>query len=107
MGYTRVGDIGDVFSKVASGVQVATGVLTNTYFNEITCRFRQLEANSSGQPVPFCASTPQMPDNLGIGKFMPVLRGYVYAEQHPWAYPLIIGLILGVPFALGYAVGKK
>lgn len=93
--------------SVADVVTLAVDTLTNPYVPEILCRVKQIEATHKGQPVPACTTTPYVVDSLGIGKFMPVARGYAYAEQHKWAYAVAALVVVGVPFTLGYFLGKK
>jgi hypothetical protein len=107
MGYQRVGGIEDMIKTAMSGVGIAGSILANPYVPEIICRVKQVDAHHTGRQVALCVTTPSVPDSLGIGKFMPAVRAYAYAEQHRWAYPLLAALLLGVPFMLGYAVGKN
>lgn len=86
---------------------LTSSILNNPYVPEILCRARQLEAANTGKPVAACLSTPMVPDTLGLGKFMLPVRGYVYAEQHKWAYAVGAVVAVGVPFLIGYLVGKN
>ena len=92
---------------VGALVGTASSILQNPYVPEVLCRVKQLDAYHRGAPVVSCQSTPPVPDALGLGKFMLPIRGYVYAEQHPWAYAVGTAVVLGVPFLLGYLAGRK
>ncbi len=110
MSYQRRHGLGGVSDLIATGnaaAGIAASALTNPYTAEIICRVKQLEAANLRKPVPPCATTPPVNDSLGIRKFMPIVRGYVYAEQHPWAYPVAVALAVGVPFLLGYLAGRN
>ncbi len=109
MSYKRIG-LGGVSDLIATGnaaAGIAASALTNPYTAEVLCRVKQLQAAKAGQVVPPCVTTPPINDPLGVGKFMPAVRGYVYAEQHPWAYAVAVGVVLGVPFLLGYLAGGR
>lgn len=96
--------LGDAITDAAS---LASEVITDPYTPEILCRAKQIVAIHKGQVVPVCQPTPDVPDSFGLGKFMPLARGIVYAEQNTWVYPVAIAVAVGVPFLLGYLVGKK
>jgi hypothetical protein len=38
---------------------------------------------------------------------MPVLRGYVYAQQNQWVYPVAVLAAIGLPMWIGYELGRK
>ncbi len=103
--YLRQG-MGGVVETATTAASVAASALTNPYTAEILCRVKQLEATNLNKVVLPCVTTPPVFDSLGLRKFMPAIRGYVYAEQHPWAYAVGAALLLGVPLLLGYAAGR-
>jgi hypothetical protein len=99
--------MGDLLSSVESVAQTIGNVGSDPYLPEVICRVNQLHAINGGQAVPACAVTPPgLTGGVGMGRAMPVLRGYVFAEQNRWVYPVAIGAIVGVPFLLGYLFGK-
>lgn len=102
-----LGDVADTIRNVTAGVSTAVSAASDPYLAETICRVDQLVAIENGRPIPTCVRTP---DNLrggvGLRKAMPFVRGYVYAEQHPWVYPAIGAAVLAIPFAIGYLVGK-
>lgn len=108
MAYQRaLGGLSDLIATGNTAAGIAASALTNPYTAEILCRVNQLRSIKAGAAIQPCLSTPSVADSLGVGKFMPVVRGYVYAEQHPWAYPVAAALLLGVPFLLGYVAGRN
>ena len=109
MSYHSRNGLGGVEDRLGLAAGVAASALTNPYVPEILCRVRQIEAANAKPPkaiVP-CPTTPAVFDSLGLRKFMPIARAYVYAEQRPWAYPVMAALVVGVPFLLGYLAGRS
>lgn len=94
-------------STATTAAGIAASALTNPYLSEILCRIKQVEAANTKRPVPACPTTAAFHDTMGVSKFMPALRAYAYAEQHPWAYPVMAALVVGVPFLLGYVAGRN
>ncbi len=115
MTYQRTpNSMGDVTATLVSAIGAAstavnkiTEVATDPYTPELVCRVGQLAAIRGKRPVPDCQNTPlTYDDQMGFRKIMWPVRAYVYGEQNPWAYPAAIGAILGIPFLLGYWLGK-
>ena len=93
---------------LASVLSTASDVAADPYLPELICRIQQLKNINNGQAVAICAETPEgIPGGVGIGNLMMPLRGYVYAQQNKWVYPVAILAILGIPFLLGYRMGEK
>ena len=46
-------------------------------------------------------------ENLGLKKVAKPLRAYVWYRKNPWILPVGIAAVIGIPFALGYAFGKR
>jgi hypothetical protein len=42
-----------------------------------------------------------------IQNVLPVLRGYVYAQQNKWVYPVLVAAVIGLPMWVGYELGRK
>lgn len=106
-GLSGLGGIADLITK---GAGLAANTLSNPYVPEVLCRLDQVQAANANPPrvAPGCANTPLVTaDTLGIRKYMIPIRAYAYAEQHPWAYLLGAGLVVGVPLLIGYAIGKR
>ena len=96
--------MGDLTSTLNAAVDVAS----DPYLPEIVCRIQQLKQVAQNQPVQQCTDTPDsVPGGLGLRNAMPVLRGYVYAQQNPWVYPVAILAVLGLPFVLGFELGRS
>jgi len=95
--------MGDIGNTIATAIDVAS----DPYLPEIICRIQQLKQIGGNQPVQICADTPNtVTGGFGISNAKPVLRGYVYAQQNPWVYPVAILALLGIPLGLGYELGK-
>lgn len=94
--------MGDIGSTIATAIDVAT----DPYLPEIICRVQQLKQIGRQEAVQVCADTPPNAGGVGISGAMPVLRGYVYAQQNPWVYPVAILAVLGIPLWIGYQFGK-
>lgn len=116
MGYTKppqqaMGDVGGTIVKilnvVGSTAVAAANVAADPYFPEIVCRVGQLASIKAKRPVQACMTTPEVASSLGLNKIMTPLRAYTYAEANPWVYPVGIAAVVGIPFLLGYLVGKK
>lgn len=106
-----MGDFGSVISGVLNTITGAVNKVaefgSDPYSPELICRIGQLAAIKGHQPVPACQSVPlTVDDSIGLRKAMLPLRAYVYAEQHPWAYPAAAAAVVGLPFLLGYYLGK-
>ena len=102
-----LGDASSVVSKVVSGVQTAVDVSADPYLSETICRVQQLIAIENNRPVPICNETPSgLVGGIGLRRAMPILRGYVYAQQHPWVYPVAGAVAVGIPVLIGYLLGK-
>lgn len=95
--------MGDLASTVGTALDVAS----DPYLSEVVCRVQQLKQIDHGEPVATCASTPDgVAGGVGLRNAIPVLRGYVYAQEHPWVYPVAVALILGIPMWIGYELAK-
>lgn len=95
---------------VASAAKLAATVTTDPYFGEAVCRVQQLKAIESKTAVPACATTRAgIAGGVGLGRAMPALRFYVNASRKPGKWPLYAALAaaVGVPLAIGYAIGRR
>lgn len=105
---TAMGDIASTITNIANTVGIAGELANDPYLPETICRVGQVKQINAGQRPGACAKTA---DNLGGGvglrMFIKPLRGVVYAEQNKWVYPAAIAVGLGLPFLLGYALGRK
>ncbi len=89
-------------------IGTAADVASDPYLSEVLCRVQQIKAVERGQAVAVCPVTPDSPGvGVGLRRLMPALRGYVYAEQNPWAYLVAAAVVIGVPMFIGYELGKN
>lgn len=107
--------MGDVMSSIVNALSTVTGavgtaasVTQDPYLSETICHVQQLAENEkTGKITTVCAKTPDgRTGGIGLRKVVKPLRAYVYAEQNPWVYPAAAAVAIGVPFLLGYLMGK-
>lgn len=102
-----LGDLASTITNIASGLGIAADLASDPYLPETVCRVGQLRNLRAGQKPAACVRTA---DNLGGGvglrKLIKPLRGYVYAEQHPWTYVAGAAAVIGLPMWIGYMLGK-
>lgn len=96
--------MGDITGAINTVVDVAG----DPYLTEVLCRINQLKAIDHAQPVPVCANTPPgSTSGVGLRNAIPVLRAYVYAQQHPWVYAAAVAGLVGLPMLIGYRLGQS
>lgn len=99
---------GVALGDVASTVATISNVSTDPYLSELLCRVNQLSAIKNGNTVPLCPKTQAgLPGGVGIGRAMVPLRGYVWAEQHKWIYPVAAIGVIAVPLLIGIGIGRS
>jgi hypothetical protein len=98
----------DYLKKALSVSGTATAVLNDPYLSEAACYVSQLSAIENKTPMPVCPRLPPgKTGGIGLHKFLPAMRAYVFAEQHPVVKPLAVAAVLGVPFLVGYLAGRR
>lgn len=103
-----VSAIGNALQTVTGAIGTAASVAADPYLGETVCHVQQLaEHEKTGRIVTVCKPTRDgLTGGVGLRKVVKPLRAYVYAEQNPWVYPVAVGVAVGVPFFLGYLMGK-
>lgn len=106
---SALGGVSDVIGSVVSAAAQVAGMANDPYAQELVCRIRQVAAVELGTSVPPCPSVPiTTASPAGLRKPVVGMRAYVWAEQRkPWSYPTVIAAAVGIPFLLGYLVGRK
>jgi hypothetical protein len=109
---SALGDFASVVIQTLNNAGGALGtgskVVTDPYLPEVLCRVNQLAQIEQRVPITACAKTPPgRTGGIGLRKVVAPLRAYVYAEQRPWIQPVAIAAAVGVPFVLGYLLGRK
>jgi hypothetical protein len=95
--------MGDISGTISTAIDVAS----DPYMPEIICRIQQLKQIGRNEVPQICADTPStVASSVGLQSAVPALRAYVYAQQNPWVYPAAIAAIIGLPFWLGYELGR-
>lgn len=101
-----LGSLGADSTVVAAG-SAALNVAADPYLPEVICRVQQLSQIENGKAVQECKKMPlNLQGGIGLRKAMVPLRGYVFAEQHPWAYAVAAIGLVGLPILIGYQIGK-
>lgn len=103
---------GDTASQIAANatkaVTIGLEVATDPYLPEMLCRFQQLAAIEKKKPIPTCVKMPLVyQGGIGLRNAILPARGYVYAQQHKWAYLVAGAALVGLPLWLGYELGKR
>ena len=102
-----LGSLSSAIQSIEGALGTGVDVANDPYFNETVCHIGQLHAISTGAAVTDCAVTPSgLPGGVGLEAAQTPLRFYVYAKQNIWVWPLVVAGLLGLPFFLGYEVGK-
>ncbi len=99
--------MGDVVSEIENAVTTALSAVSDPYLGEVMCHIGQLQQVKSGQVPTPCTEVPYgQPGGIGVDNVAVALRGYVYAQENPWVVPVAIAAVVGIPFFLGYMMGK-
>lgn len=107
--YARSGrsPLGSTASSIISILGTGVDVAQDPYLPEFACRLEQLHAINVGVAPGACSTTQAgLGGGIGLGKVMPAVRAYVYAEKNPWVYAVAALAIVGLPMAIGYSLGK-
>ena len=99
--------MGDLASTISNVISSAGNIASDPYLPEVTCLIGQLSAIKSGQTPGACNQTPDgLPGGVGLSDAVKPLRWYVYAKQNPWVFPAAVFAVIGLPFLIGYTIGK-
>lgn len=102
-----MGDVSSALNALASAVGTVGNIASDPYLPEVTCLVGELSALRHGQTPTPCGKTQRgLPGGVGLEDAVTPLRAYVYAKQNPWVFPVAVLAILGVPFLVGYSIGK-
>lgn len=119
LGAVSTSDLASLAQKASSlvaklsnvGSQVldsAMHVVEDPALPEVACRVNQLWAIENKRTVPACPKTSTtLRGGVGLRQVLIPMRGVVYAQQHPWVKPAAVAAVLGVPFLIGYLVGRS
>lgn len=100
-----LGSLGADTALEAAGVALTT--IQDPYLPELLCRMKQLAAIEKKQTLPACQAQPlTLRGGIGLRNAMLPMRGYVYAQQHKWAYAVAAIGLIGLPILVGYQIGK-
>lgn len=106
-GMSAMGDIGTTITNLATAAGIAVDIGQDPYLPETMCRIGQLKTIHAGGTPGVCNPTQAgLKGGVGLAPLMQPLRAYVYAEQRPWVYGAALVVAVGLPLALGYALGR-
>ena len=104
---TALGDLASTITAAANAIGIATDLAADPYLPETVCRVGQVREVNAGRKPGACVKTADgLRGGVGLRKLIKPLRGYSYAEQHPWAYAAAVAGVIGVPMLIGYALAK-
>lgn len=94
--------MGDVFTGIASSANVAVNILNDPALPQLAQQIQTLhdleQPNGSGDNVP----------GIGLGRIVSYVDLYTKYRSNPMLYgTLAVGLILGIPFLIGYTLGRR
>lgn len=93
--------------SILDDLSAALNVASDPYASEVVCRIQQLGQIKAGTAVQNCNQTISgLPGGIGLDNVATGLRYYVFVEQNPWAWYVGGAAIVGLPFLLGYFLGK-
>lgn len=103
-----LGSLGDTASTIADAATVTAEISGDPYFGEMLCHAKQLVQISKGKAPQDCVQVPLgVPGGIGLRYAVVPARGFVFAQQHPVTYILAGLVVLGLPMAIGYAIGRS
>lgn len=99
-----------MLQNITGAVGTTIDVASDPYLSETVCHINQLKAIKQGNTTSYqsCAETPPgLPGGVGLDRLQTPLRAYVYMSAHPWMFPAALVALFGLPFWIGYEMGKK
>jgi hypothetical protein len=95
-------------SKLPQYLSTIAEVIDDPYLPETACQIDRVYQSRHGIAVRTCNPTAATSASSGVGlnRAIPVLKFVAYAEQNKWVYPTAIAAILGIPFLLGFQIGR-
>jgi hypothetical protein len=97
-------------SKLPTYAQTIAEVIDDPYLPEFACRVDQLYQANHKLPIQVCNVPPVAAGptgGIGLRRVMPVVRAYVYSEQHAWVLPVAAIAAIGLPILIGYRLGAS
>lgn len=92
--------LSDYISKGGTALKTVTTILDDPALPQVATIVMDL--HDLEPKTPAGAPSP----GLGLNKLVMPLKAYRYTRRHWWAMPAAIGVVVGVPFLLGYSMGK-
>lgn len=102
-----LGDLNSIIQSVTGALGTSLDIANDPYLSEVVCHIGQIHQINNGQAPGQCTELPDgLQGGVGLSRAVKPLRAYVFAEEHKWAYVLAAAVVIGVPFLVGYDVGK-
>ena len=103
-----IAQIAQYAAKLPQYAATIAEVIDDPYLPELACRIDQIYQARHMLPVKSCTTTsPQGgTSGIGLGRAMPAIRAFSYAEQNPILFPIAAIVAIGVPILIGYHLGK-
>lgn len=98
--HRALGDLTSLLTSAGKGLDAATNILQDPYFNEVAglvVQLHKLEQPSTSTPG--ASSKP----GIGLDKVVGPLRTYVKVRQNPWMLYAGLFALFAIPYALGRA----
>lgn len=98
--------------KAGPALKAVSAILDDPYFPEVTKLVLELQEIEKKKRKPSSKPTrlgaiPPPTKGVGLYRVVKPLRAFIYTQKNPWILPVAIAAMLGLPFLLGYAVGKR
>jgi hypothetical protein len=88
-------------SALSSLASAAASVATDPYLPQVVYLVNRLDAAESG------GSSGGSSSGVGLKYLVKPLGWYVTVRERPWLIPVLAGVVLGLPFLLGYKMGRR
>lgn len=89
-------------TQVNNIVQIVDAVINDPALPQIISLVQEIQDMETGPS----SGNPGGP-GLGLDGFVAPLKGYIFVKRHPIVTALLGVSVLALPFAVGYAVGRR
>jgi hypothetical protein len=96
------GAVAEYAGKVGGVVQATSAILDDPALPKVTGLIMDINALQ-----PPAKPGGAKPAGIGLKYAVAPLKAYKYALQHKWVAPVAALAVLGIPFFIGYSLGKR
>ncbi len=89
----------------APGASVAIAVAQDPAFKPFIQRLTTLKAMEEKKASKKPSGPPAK--GVGLGAFLPLMDAVIVTKRYPWALPVGLIALVGIPLALGYRLGQR